>query len=199
MVSDATPGQYLISMFDNEDSPAEASQSRGLELDLDTLNNTATVARQIEIPGHPVVSDSQGDVQQLPNGDVFVGWGQVGIESEFNAAGLLTFEMTLTGSTTSFRGYRYVWNAQPVVPPALSASAPVDGKMALYASWNGATDVVSWSVLAGASPTSLTPVGTFADTSFETAITAPTSGPYVMAEAIGPGGQVLRDSPVVKG
>jgi hypothetical protein len=198
MVSDSTPGQYVISMFDNEDSPAEANQSRGLELDLDTQNNTATVARQLEIPGHAVVSDSQGNLQQLSNGDVFVGWGQVGIESEFSPAGALTFAMELYGSTSSFRGYRYVWNAQPIVAPAVSHTAPSGGTTGLYVSWNGATGVASWTVLAGASANQLAPIGTYPDTGFETAISAPTTGPYIMVEAIGTSGQVLHDSAVIK-
>jgi len=195
---DATPGQYELSMFDNEDSPAEATQSRGLELLLNTANNTATVARQIEFPGHAIISDSQGDVQQLPNGDVFVGWGQVGVESEFNPAGQLTFNMTLAASTSSFRGYRYVWNGTPIVPPALAVSAPVANKTALEVSWNGATGVASWTVLAGSLPATLAAVGSFPATGFETAISAPTVGPFVRLEAFNAAGQLLGQSQVVK-
>ena len=198
MVSDSTPGQYVISMFDNEDAPLEASQSRGLELELNTQSNTADVARQLEISGRPIVSDSQGNLQQLSNGDVFVGWGQVGIESEFSPTGALTFALQLVGSTNSFRGYRYVWNAQPVVAPAVRVGTPAGGRTEIYVSWNGATDVASWTVLAGASPTQLAPVGTYPDSGFETAISAPTVGPYVMVEAIGTAGQVLHDSVPVK-
>jgi hypothetical protein len=198
LLPDSTPGQYEISMFDNEDYPLEASQSRGLELLLNTQNDTATVARQIEVPGHPVVSDSQGDVQQLSNGDVFVGWGEVGIEDEFSPTGALTFQLQLVGSTSSFRGYRYVWNGQPVDAPAVSAAAPIGGTSQLYVSWNGATDVASWTVLAGASAHQLAAVGTYPDTGFETAISAPTTGPYVMVEAIGAAGQVLKTSAVIK-
>ncbi|HUB76129.1 MAG TPA: arylsulfotransferase family protein [Solirubrobacteraceae bacterium] len=196
MLDDSTPGQYLISMFDNEDSPKEASQSRGLELLLNTANMTASVARQIEISGHPIVSDSQGDVQQLPNGDVFVGWGQIGIESEFNTAGQLTFAMQLAGSASTFRGYRYVWNGQPVVPPAVALAAPSGGKTQLYVSWNGATAVASWTVIAGSSASSLVPVGNYPDSGFETAIDAPTSGPYVRLQAIDASGTVLGQSAV---
>jgi hypothetical protein len=198
LLPDATPNEYEISMFDNEDSPQEATQSRGLELVLDTANSTATLARQIEFPGHPILSDSQGDVQQIPNGDVFVSWGQVGVESEFNPAGQLTFAMTLTASTSSFRGYRYVWNATPVVPPAVAVTTGAGGQTEFYASWNGATAVTSWTVLAGASPTTLAPIDTVPSSGFETAIAAPTSGPYVRLQAIGSPGQVLAQSRVVK-
>jgi hypothetical protein len=198
MLSNSAPGLYEISLFDNEDSPPEASQSRGLELDLDTQNDTATVARQLEIPGHTVVSDSQGNVQQLANGDVFVGWGQVGIESEFSPSGALTFALELVGSTSSFRGYRYVWTAQPVTAPALRHATPSGGATELYVSWNGATDVASWTVFAGPTATQLAAVGTYPDSGFETAISAPTVGPYVMVEARGAAGQVLHNSAVVK-
>jgi len=198
MLDYSTPGQYEISMFDNEDSPQEASQSRGLELALNTANNTATVVRQIVIPGHIVISDSQGDVQQLSNGDVFVGWGQVGIESEFNPAGALTFNMTIAGGASTFRGYRYVWNAQPVVPPTLAVTAPAAGKTQIYVSWNGATDVASWTVLAGSSPGSLVPVGNYPVSGFETSILAPTSGPYVRLQAFNSSNQLLSQSVVTK-
>jgi len=194
----STPGQYEISMFDNEDAPPEANQSRGLELDVNTQTNTATVARQIEFPVARLLSDSQGDVQQLSNGDVFVGWGQIGIESEFSPAGALTFVMQLAGSTSSFRAYRYVWDAQPIVAPALRVAPPADGNTQLYVSWNGATDVASWTVLAGVSPTQLVAVGTYPDSGFETAINAPTVGPYVEVEALGASGQVLRVSTLIK-
>jgi hypothetical protein len=137
-------------------------------------------------------------VQQLSDGDVFVGWGQIGIESEFSPAGALTFVMQLAGSTSSFRAYRYVWDAQPIVAPALRVAPPADGNTQLYVSWNGATDVTSWTVLAGTSPTQLVAVGTYPDSGFETAINAPTVGPYVEVEALGASGQVLHVSTLIK-
>ena len=198
MVDDSTPGQYEVSMFDNEDAPPEATQSRALWLDVNTQTKQATVTQSFGYPGHPLLADSQGDVQHLANGDWFVGWGQVGIESEFSPAGNLTFSMTLTGSTCSFRAYRYAWNAQPASAPALVDDPPDAGKILLYASWNGATDVASWTVLAGSTPSSLKPVGNYPTTGFETAIDAPTAGPYVQVEAIGASGQALHASAVVK-
>ncbi|MGD0198471.1 MAG: arylsulfotransferase family protein [Solirubrobacteraceae bacterium] len=198
VVNDSSPGQYEVSMFDNEDAPQEADQSRALWLLVNAQTKQVTVIQAIGYPGHPLLADSQGSVQQLSNGDWFVSWGQVGIESEFTLGGALTFSMTLTGTTASFRGYRYVWNAQPSYAPALVASPPAGGKTQLYVSWNGATDVASWTVLAGSSAHALSPVGNYPTASFETSIDAPTSGPYVAIEAIGAGGQVLQTSAVVK-
>ncbi len=197
MVSDSTPGQYEVSVFDNEDSPTESTQSRALWIAIDTQTKQVTLVRELGYPGHPFLADSQGNVQQLANGDAFVGWGQVGVESEFSPSGSLTFSMTLTGSTSSFRGYRYVWNAQPVSAPALADAAPANGTTTLYASWNGATDVASWTVLAGSSPSSLTAIGTYPDAGFETAIAAPTTARYLRVEAIGTNGQVLHASRVL--
>jgi Arylsulfotransferase (ASST) len=198
MLDDSTPGLYEISMFDNEDAPREASQSRGLELELNTQTKTATLVRQLVIPGHPVVSNSQGNVQQLPNGDAFIGWGHIGIESEISPSGALTFALQLVKPSSTFRGYRYVWDGEPIVPPAVKAGTPKDGTTELYVSWNGATGVASWTVLAGSSPSKLAPVGSYPDGGFETAIAAPTSGPYVQVEAVGSSGQLLHASKVLR-
>ncbi len=67
----------------------------------------------------------------------------------------------------------------------------------LYASWNGATDVASWTVLAGSSPGALSAVGTYPDSGFETAIAAPTTARYLRVEAIGANGQVLNASRIL--
>jgi hypothetical protein len=66
------------------------------------------------------------------------------------------------------------------------------GSTRLYVSWNGATDVASWQVLAGASLTSLATIGSYPSTGFETAILAPTVGPYVCVHAISASGAVLN-------
>jgi hypothetical protein len=166
-------------------------------LEINSQTKQVTMLRELGYPGHALLADSQGNVQQLSNGDVFVGWGQVGVESEFSPSGALAFSMTLTGSTSSFRGYRYVWNAQPANAPALADAPPSGGKTALYASWNGATDVASWTVLAGASPASLKPIGSYPYAGFETAISAPTTARYVRVEAIGATGALLHASGIL--
>ncbi len=194
----ATPGLFDLSVFDNEASPTEATESRGLELELNTATNTETLIRAIPHPGTPVLAGSQGDVQPLANGDVFIGWGQIGEASEVTAAGQLSFEMRFSSTTRSYRAYRYPWSGQPLTTPALSALPSRGGKTELYASWNGATDVASWTVLAGASAHSLNSAGTFPVIGFETAMAVAASGPYFQVEALGASGQVLHVSSVVK-
>jgi hypothetical protein len=56
--------------------------------------------------------------------------------------------------------------------------------------------VVSWRVLAGPSPTALTPVGTASKRGFETTIAVHSAAPYFAAQALGASNQVLSTSPV---
>jgi len=146
-----------------------------------------------------VLANSQGDVQQLPNGDTFVGWGEIGIISEFTPAGALSLEMKLPGVMNSYREYRFPWNAIPATPPAVVASsASGSGTTQFAVSWNGATGVLSWQVLAGASASTLAPVGAPAPSSgFETMITAATSAPYVALQALGANGALLGTSATI--
>jgi len=147
-------------------------------------------------PGQAVLAPSQGDVQQLPNTDQFVGWGQIGIASEFSLRGQLTFQLSLPPLVESYRAYRFPWTAQPATPPVLGASrVPGASTTAVAASWNGATGVVAWQVLAGATPRALAPVGAaVANAGFETDITAATTAPYVAVRALGARGHTLATS-----
>ena len=183
-----------ISLFDNEAAPAEGKESRGLDIALDTKANTATVVRELTYPGQGILSDSQGDVQLLPNGDNLVGWGQAGEVSEFSPANQLTFDMHFAAPASSYRAFRFPWSAQPTTPPSLLAASAHLGRRELWASWNGATGVAAWNVLAGSSPKSLHSVGTFASTGFETTISAKTTAPYVRVQALSSSGSVLGSS-----
>ena len=59
------------------------------------------------------------------------------------------------------------WVGTPYYP---TSSAAVQGTGTVYASWNGATEVAEWEVLAGASTGDLQVVATHGRTGFETAI-----------------------------
>jgi hypothetical protein len=183
-----------ISLFDNEAAPAEAKQSRALDIAIDTTANTAKVVRQLTYPGQGILSDSQGDVQLLPNGDDLVGWGQAGEVSEFSPTGQITFDMHFSSPANTYRAFRFPWAARPSTPPALAVATASHGARELWASWNGATDVSGWRVLAGSSATSLRSVGSFASAGFETAIRAPTTARYVRVQALSSAGAVLATS-----
>jgi hypothetical protein len=193
-----------ISIFDNGAVPKVHPQSRGLVVAINAQAKTGTVVAQYEHPGAVLSSGSQGNIQQLPGGDMFVGWGSEPYFSEFSPTGQLLFDGHMHGSYQSYRTYRFPWTATPAGAPAIavgvpSAGAGGRGPVTVYASWNGATTVVSWRVLAGPSPQQLAPVATAARAGFETAIGTPGAAPYVAVQALDASGAVLGTSPTIKG
>jgi hypothetical protein len=189
-----------ISMFDNGASPNVHGQSRGIVVELDLPNRTATLTTQL-VHTPPLVAESQGNVQALANGDWFVGWGQLGDLSEFNSAGALLFDAHFPTHTQSYRNLRFTWTGTPAHGPVfVLRPAAAGGATTLYASWNGATQVASWRVLSGAGTSSLQPVAQVARGGFETAIAlaAGTYGPYVTVQALDAAGRILATAPAAK-
>jgi hypothetical protein len=188
-----------VEIFDNEDTPKVEGRSRGIDVALNRKTHTATLVHEYVDPQSNVLSPSQGDVQELPNADQLVGWGQIGLVSETSAAGSLTFQLSLPPLVESYRAFRFPWTAQPATPPAVVATAgTAAGTTTVAVSWNGATGVADWQVYAGASPSTLAAVGApVASTGFETVITAATTARYVAVRALGAGGTPLGTSPTV--
>ncbi|MGH2865401.1 MAG: arylsulfotransferase family protein [Solirubrobacteraceae bacterium] len=184
-----------ISIFDNGASPTEHSQSRAIVLSVDGETGTATLTGRI-VHSPALLVESEGSVQALANGDWFVGWGQEPYFSEFSPEGQLLFEAHFPAHTRSYRDFRFVWNGTPAHPPVFAFQAGVGGQGTVYASWNGATEVTSWRLLAGSSASSLSTVGQVLRSGFETAIPVPagTAGPYLAVQALGARGQVLGSS-----
>jgi hypothetical protein len=185
-----------ITLFDDGAGPPRVHKySRGVRERLDTTHMTATLVREYNhAPG--VSSNFEGSTQPLASGNVVLGWGQQPYFSEDNAAGQEIFDAQFNQPTSSYRAYRFPWSAQPPTQPALAVAPNADGSTNLYASWNGATDVASWRVLAGPGPTTLTPVGTGAKRGFETTIALHSAAPYFAVQALASSGQVLSTSPV---
>ncbi len=143
-----------ISVFDNGSVPKVHPQSRGLVLSLNPSTDSVTLDTQYE--HQPALSsDSQGNIQQLANQDMFVGWGSEPYFSEYSASGQLLFDAHLHGSYESYRGYRFEWTGSPATAPSAAATAATGGRVTVYASWNGDTRTAAWRVLAGASPQTL--------------------------------------------
>jgi Arylsulfotransferase (ASST) len=190
-----------ISFFDNGATPQIHPQSRAIALKLDLQHMTATLTRHEEHPGNALLAGSQGNVQELPNGAWVVGWGEVPYLSEFSPTGQLLFDAHLPAPYESYRAYRLPWSAQPKDSPTLAAvRSPSGHGLVAYVSWNGATDVASWRVLAGPSAASLSPAGGARRGGFETAISAPgaAAGSYMQAQALDASGAVIGASAVVK-
>lgn len=172
-----------ITLYDNEHLPPMDDQSRGLRLALDLKTMTARVVTEY-LPPDGRLAESQGNLQVLDNGNVFIGWGQQPFYSEYTEAGRLVLDAALdTGE--SYRAFKQPWVGEPAEPPALV----VDGDTA-YVSWNGATEVESWRFLAGADAESATEVETVPREEFETSAEVPVES-YVVVEALDADGQVL--------
>jgi hypothetical protein len=189
-----------VTFFDNGAFPQVHPQSRAIELQLNTQTMTATLARSYQHT-NPLVAGSQGNLQTLANGDWVVGWGQAGYLSEVSPTGQVLFNAHLPPDWESYRTFVLPWSGHPTQPPALAAE-PSTGTHAgttAYVSWNGATEVASWQVLAGSTPTTLKPVASSARTGFETAIPVPGApvGGYLAAQALNASGAVIGTSPTV--
>jgi hypothetical protein len=72
------------------------------------MAKTATLIRSLDHPDHLSVL-SQGSAQLLDNGNTFVGWGEPGRFSEFDANGRLIFDATLPKGYDTYRAYRFHW------------------------------------------------------------------------------------------
>jgi hypothetical protein len=185
-----------ISVFDNGAAPKVHPQSRGLVLSL----KAGSVSAVTQYEHSPALSSgSQGNIQQLGNQDMFVGWGPEPYFSEYSASGQLLFDAHMHGSYQSYRAYRFPWTGAPGGAPSIAATPVSGGRAVVYASWNGDTRTASWRVLAGASAQTLTPVASAARSGFETSVTTPGAAPYVAVQALDASGAVLGSSPTIHG
>ncbi len=82
----------------------------------------------------------------------------------------------------------------PATDPAMVVERGSDDEVTLYASWNGATEVATWEVLAGLDPQRLRSVGSVLRDGFETAITVDTAERYVGVHAKDSSGRVIGTS-----
>jgi hypothetical protein len=134
-----------------------------------------------------------GDTQPLANGNTFVGWGSSPYLTEYSTAGKPLLEAEFPGSDLSYRSMVEQWVGLPLSPPA-GAARQEDRKTTVYVSWNGATRVVSWRVLAGASASRLAVVASAAKSGFETAIAVPHGYDSFKVQALDADGHVIGTS-----
>jgi hypothetical protein len=189
----------LISLFDNGSTPPKEKQSRGLLLKPDTSAHTVTLVKAFTNPSKTLLASSQGNTLSLPGGDWLMGYGGLPNFTEYDSSGHVLLDGTLGKNVQDFRTYLSPWSATAPGRPSALAKAAGAGALSVAVSWNGATQVASWKILAGASATALAPVLTAPKSGFETTIKASTAGPYVAVQALDASGNVLGTSATVKG
>lgn len=209
-MEDGTPFSYQhdarlhdkgeLTLFDNAaTNPDEddTTDSRGLVLALDEETMTATLVQEYIHP-NGILSTSQGNTQVLPNGNVFIGWGSAPVFSEFDSDGEIVFNGRFPDSATSYRAYRMPWTGQPSDPPDVAVESGEGTSVTVYASWNGATEVASWQVLAGPDPDQMDPVESAPKDGFETEITVDTTEAYIAVQALDASSNVLGTSEAIQ-
>ena len=186
-------------MFDNGSDPPKERQSRGLLLKPDLASHTVTLVKQFVNPRKTLLAESQGNTLSLPGGNWLLGYGGLPNFTEFDAAGHVLLDGTLGKNVQDFRTYLSPWSARPATSPSVLAQPAGAGRVTVAVSWNGATNVASWRVLAGPSPSALAPVSTVAKAGFQTTIAAQTAGPDIAVQALDGSGTVIATSATVTG
>lgn len=189
-----------LTIFDNRATFLDKSHgaaSRALRIRLDAKKRTATLAGAYQHPSGNVLVTSQGNARVVDGGNVFVGWGSSPWFSEHAPDGRILFAGHLQSAwNQSYRAFKGPWKADPLTKPAAVASTR-NGSLTVYASWNGATEVAQWRVLAGADESSLAELGTAPWQDFETKLSFPGSPAAFQVEALDASGAVIGRSPVL--
>ncbi len=187
-------GHGRISLFDDEAGPPQkAPASRGLILRLNARRGTATTAHEY-LRSDDTSAQSEGSVQTRPGGNVFVGFGSTQFFSEFSRDGRLLYDAGLPKDDGSYRVYRHPWRATPATRPDAVARRAGGSRVAVYASWNGATGIARWQLLAGPSGGPLRPIDSAPSEGFETRIRAVSSARTFAVRALDADGSVLATS-----
>jgi hypothetical protein len=187
----------LISVFDNGSTPPRERQTRGLLLRPDFARRTVTLVKQFVNPARALRADAQGNLASLEAGDWLMGYGNLPNFTEYGASGRVLLDGTLGRGVQDFRSYVSQWRGQPTAPPSLVARRNGAGVI-VKTSWNGATDVASWQLLTGSSPTALAPLASAPRSGFETTLQATTSAAYVATRALNASGEALGTSAAVQ-
>ncbi len=187
----------LISVFDNGSTPPREKQSRGVLLKPNFATKTVALAKAYINPSKTLLAPAQGNLLSLPEGNWLMGYGNLPNFTEYNAAGEVLLDGELGHNVQDFRTYLAPWSGHPTTLPAIVAKR--DGaSITALTSWNGATEVASWQLLAGASPSSLTALLTVPKSGFQTSVTLTSGATYLESRALNASGTVLGSSAVYR-
>jgi len=181
-----------ISLFDNGSDPPKEKQSRGLLLAVDYTRHEVGLLKQFVNPARTLLASSQGSALSLPDGNWLLGYGGLPDFTEFDESGHVLLDGMLGPGVQNFRVSLANWSGHAPGQPSLVAVA---GGVAV--SWNGATEVASWRLLAGSSPTAVTEAVTVPKTGFQSVIPLPPGSRYAAVQALDGDGGVIGVSPTI--
>jgi hypothetical protein len=156
-----------ITLFDNR-TGITPWFSRAVEYQLDEVNKTATRVWQYRNTPD-TYSPYFCNTQRLPNGNTIVSWGLASPSvTEVTPDGAKAFELSLSaGGGGSYRIFRFPWQGRPTWPPVVVLQQ-TGGRTILHFSWNGATDIVRYRILAGKTAQPYNSIGEQTRQGFET-------------------------------
>ena len=149
------------------------------------------------------VALAEGGMQVLPHGEAIVSFGSTQYITEFSKRGgkkkngKVIFEVELPKGDGTYRAERFPWSGTPNTKPAVVAKRESPGEVAVYVSWNGATEVAKWEVLAGEEASALSPVASAEWSNFETRIPVSSTDKVFEVKALDKEGKVLATSEAV--
>jgi len=188
-----------LRIFDNEsDGTSVLPYSRVLWVRHDDTAMSASILQSIAHPDQLSVF-AEGSAQTLSNGNTFVEWGILGRFSEFNSAGQLLFDASEASGYGSYRGFRFQWSGTPALPPSAVAYVSADGSIDVHAVWNGAMQVASWDVYAGATDNSLSLVTSVPWNGLDTKVSVPGTVNAIQIAALDPSGNTIATSATITG
>jgi hypothetical protein len=200
----------VISLFDNASNTFNITnrESRGMLIGINHVKHTANKLRTweaLEPAGKGILAGSQGNMQILDSGNVFIGWGDHAVYSEHTATGEAVMHGQLAGWGSDVMMYRcnkHPWVGKPLTTPSLwsySKTGKNGAGMVFYVSWNGATEVERWNFYAGDSakgPWEM--IGSTRKNGFETEYHVSAAKTWSIAEAVDRMGKKLRRSSVTR-
>jgi Arylsulfotransferase (ASST) len=200
--------ETVISLFDNGSNGFNQTQphSTGQIIRINHKTKIATVDLNLDPPfvdGHAHISKSQGNFQQLPNGNIIMGWGNDAFWTEYSGE---DHEIVFYGAlglrnVMNYRVHKFDnWIGLPLTKPALwtysKHGAPGEA-MYFYASWNGATEIRNWKCYGSESKNGpWEELATFPKAGFETIYRNDDSYQYGYAEALDKDDLVLGTSEI---
>ncbi|MGA2163049.1 MAG: arylsulfotransferase family protein [Solirubrobacteraceae bacterium] len=187
-----------VTFFDDGSNPPIHQQSRAVRIALDFATHEARLSSSLTHSNPPLLAASQGNMQTLADGNTVVGYGGVPAISQFSPSGALLFDAHLPYEMAFYRAFRFPWSGRPASPPAALASLNDTGEETIvHASWNGATGVATWRVLAAHRTGPLSARATMPADGFESSTTLPVKYAHVAVQALDAAGHVLGTSHTV--
>ncbi|KAJ6601119.1 ASST-domain-containing protein [Mycena vulgaris] len=197
-ITDANTKTRRISVYDNAATSwvSESTESRGLLIEINFQNSTATLITPFDAPGgQTLLSTSQGNLQLLSDAsyttstNVIMGYGQLPVFAEYTSTGTpLRVVSYAADEAQGYRVFKNSWVGTPVTAPDVAIQ-----NNAVYVSWNGATEVAQWSLMQGDAMDSWSNVTNVTRAGFETSI-ALGSAKVVQLAALDANGAVLAKS-----